>query len=78
MKLGHRHPYQLCERKQLVTLKHSFFYDVTQHSFVCWSWKFRNKLSGPSARLPTQDGKQLLTDLISQKGEGLNYAAAEA
>jgi len=60
----------------LVTLKPPFFYDVTRHNLVGWSWKFRDKLSGPSSRLPTTVGKELLTyaALIFQKGEGLNYA----
>lgn len=77
---GHTNPYQLYEKMQLVTLKSSFFYDVARHSFVGWSWKFRDKLSGPSSRLPTKVGKQLLTyvALISQNGEGLNYAVVEA
>jgi len=77
---GHKNPYQLCEKKQSVTLKPSFFYDFTLHNLVGCSWKFRDKLSGPSSWLPTKVGKQLLTyaALISQKCEGLYYAVAEA
>jgi hypothetical protein len=55
---GHRKPYQLCEKQQLVALKPSFFYDVTRHNLVGWSWKFRDKLSDPSSRLPTKVGKK--------------------